>query len=117
MLHLLDQVRPPIDAFERTLIDVFSQLPSVQAIWIREVRDVTPQLRPDGTPKRYTRAVWLQFARRSRTDLEKADALARELQVRVIAEPFSLEVRVVVDDLPPAAIAPSCIFKRGSGRV
>lgn len=117
MLHLLNQVRPTIDEFERTLINAYSTIQSVQAIWVREVPSVTVERGPDGTPKRFTRSVWLQLGRRSRTDERKIEELTDELQIRIISQPFALEVRCVVDDLPPAAIAPSCIFRRGSGRV
>ncbi len=117
MQHLLDQVRPPIDDFEVALINAYSTLKSVQAIWVREVRDVAAKKGPSGVPKRFTRAVWLQLTHRSLGDFRAMESLTNELQVRALSQPFELEVRWIVDDLPPAAVAPSCIFRRGSGRV
>jgi hypothetical protein len=126
MLHLLKQVRPPIDAFEVTLLNAFSNLRSVEAIWIREVNDAPCGLKhPHPTvpscagvvPRRYTRAVWLQLRGRSLGDHREIQARTQELLTRTTAEHFGVEVRVIVDDLPPAAIAPSCIFRRGSGDV
>ena len=108
MQHLFNP-RPLIDSFEQTLINAFSPLKSVQAIWIRESRSV-------GQPK-FARIVWLQLSHRSLGDFRQIEALTAELQVRVTDTPFTLEIRWVVDDLPPAAICPSCIFRRGSGKV
>lgn len=108
--HLFQQVRPPIDEFEQTLINAFSPLKSLQAIWVREIKSITG-------PKTSERAVWLQLGRRSRGDERAIDALVQELRVRIIDAPFFASFHVIVDDLPPAAVAPSCIFRRGSGRV
>lgn len=113
VLHLLEQVRPPIDAFEGALINAFSAIGSVQAIWVREVRNLST----DANTKRLMRSVWLQLGRRNRGDIRRIEALQNELTIRTLTAPYGVEVHWVVDDLPPAAIAPSCIFRRGSGRV
>lgn len=112
MEHLLAQVRPAIDLFETMLLNAFSNLRTVEAIWIREVQ----ALARDET-KRFTRIVWLQLGRRSASDLQLIKTLGAELVVRIMNQPFGLEVRVLVDELPPVDIAPSCIYRRGSGRV
>lgn len=122
MQHLFEQVRPPIDDFEALLIRVFSEVPSVDAIWVREVRmkpcsRAHPHAPDDSCPgsgvrKRLCRVVWLQLARRSIADTERIHKLHEELQIRIINQPFALEVRWLVDDLPPATEAPSCVFRR-----
>jgi hypothetical protein len=106
MYHLLHQVRPTVDAFETLLINAFSSVRTVEAIWVREV---------GGTNGRYLRAVWVQLGRAS--DLREIEALGREIVLRTHDAPFDVEIRVVIDDLPPSAVAPSCIYRRGSGRV
>ena len=105
MQHLYDGPRGPVDAFEQVLINAFSSIRNVDAIWVREV----PQ---PGGPKRFLRSIWLQFARRSASDQNRCRALLQELQVRVLNEDFSVELHYVVDELPPAPIAPSCIWRR-----
>lgn len=111
MQHLLVP-RGPIDPFEQTLINAFSSVRTVEAIWVREVRALARD-----EMKRFTRVVWLQLRSASFGDRRQIKDLADELVVRVTNQPFGLEIRCVVDDLPPADIAPSCIYRRGSGRV
>lgn len=124
MFHLLKQVRPPIDAFESLLINVFSAIRSVEAIWVREIREPPctlqhphPPVQGCGgfVPRQYTRVVWLQLRTKSVGDTREIMQRAQELVVRTTAEHYGVEVRCLVDDLPPADIAPSCIYRRGSG--
>lgn len=104
-----DLTRPPIDAFEQTLINAFQDSPLVEAIW---VRDVPCPDRPTPTvTKTFLRCVWLQFARIP-GNLHPFAIRGKELMVRAIREPFDLEIQWVADDLPPAVIAPSCIYRR-----
>ncbi|APU88980.1 hypothetical protein Rctr197k_184 [Virus Rctr197k] len=122
MLHLFDQVRAPIDDFERLLIKVFSEIPVIDAIWIREKQAVQPcpKRHPHasdatcpGVQKRYLRSVWLQLAHRSIAAVNAIHQLHDELQVRILHMPFALEVRWIVDELPPSDVAPSCVYRRG----
>lgn len=108
MYHLLHQVRPALDDFERTVINAFSSIRTVEAVWVREVSSLKG---------RYVRAIWVQLGRHSAGDLRQVKLLGEELVLRAHGAPFDVEVRVVVNDLPPDAVAPSCIYRRGSGRV
>lgn len=118
MLHLFHQVREPIDDVERMLIRAFSEVRSVDALWVRETPRITLlDDRPEEAHKRYTRALYVQLGRRSDTDLRAIDRLAREVRIRTRGAPYLVDVRVVVDDLPPGDVAPSCVFRRTSGRV
>jgi len=127
MEHLLQQVRPPIDDYERLLVNVFSVIPNVAAIWMREVQNLTPctlahphqpsEQCPGRAAKKWTRTVWVQFTRRSAGDVQRVYQLYNELSLRTIDRPFNLELHYTVDELPPSAVAPSCIFRRGSGRI
>jgi hypothetical protein len=105
MLHLYETPRAPIDGFEVALINAFSSVRTVDAIWVREVQS------PLGD-KKYIRSVWLQLARRSLGDFRQFEALLKELKIRTLSADFELELHWVVDDLPPAVIAPSCVWRR-----
>jgi hypothetical protein len=113
MQHLLLAPRPPIDAFETTVINAFERIAAVEAIWIREV----PAIVNGKQARLFTRAIWLQLHRHSRMAEAEIRRLADELALRTMNDPFEIEIHIIVDDLPPAAVCPSCIFRRGSGRV
>lgn len=98
------QVRPPIDDFERLLIRVFSALPSVTSIWVRETR------LPETTGKTHIRSVWLIL--RGRAELVSLEALAKEIETRFLNHPWVLEIHYLVNAAPPAAIAPACVWRR-----
>lgn len=115
MLHLFEAVRPPIDDVERMLVDVFARVHAVEAVWVRELpRILTPRDQPGHAHKRYTRAFYVQLARRSASATAELERLGREIAVRTRAAPYLVDVRVVVDDLPPSDVAPSCVFRRSS---
>lgn len=112
MLHLFNQVRQPIDGFEQSVINAYSTFPFIDAIWIREVPTVAVPT-PAG-PKNMVRMVWLQLARQPKAGTIASLAnVGKELEVRSLAEPFWYEAHWIVDELPPAAVAPSCIYRRG----
>ena len=115
MLHLFADVRPPIDEVERMLISVFARVHAVEAVWVRELpRIATLRDRPEHAHKRYTRAFYVQLARRSASAVAELERLGREVVIRTRAAPYLVDVRVVVDDLPPSDVAPSCVFRRSS---
>lgn len=105
MQHIYDGPRAPIDAFEVTLINAFTTVATVDAIWVREVQAA-------GTEKKYIRSVWLQLCRRSPGTVRQIESLVRELKVRTMNSDFELEVHFLIDELPPAAVAPSCVWRR-----
>jgi hypothetical protein len=100
--------RPPIDDFEAMIVRAFRPVSAVAAIWVREV----PFPVPEGRGKRFGRIVWLQLDRVSSGVLVELQRLAKELQIRAIAEPFWFEAEWTLD-YPPSDIAPACIFERG----
>lgn len=104
-----DQTRPPIDTFELTLINAYSDLNIVEAIWVRDVP--CPARETPAVTKTFLRCVWLQLARIPGS-LRPLEVRAQELGVRTLKEPFDLEIHWVADDLPPLPVAPSCIYRR-----
>ena len=102
---ILEPPREPIDDFERTLINAFSPLRTVHAVWIREVSVLGSH--------RYTRRVWLELSLWSPEDLRTAERLVEELKTRCISQPFYVEVEWVLGS-PPRDIAPACIWRRMS---
>lgn len=128
MEHLFDQVRPPIDKFEKLLVEVFSQVAAVDAIWVREraIRKPCKRMHPHqpnddcpgtGAVKKFVRAVWLQCRRATRGDVEAMQTRAKELEVRTLNTEFLLHIEWVVDDLPSDKIVPSCIYRRHGPRL
>lgn len=127
MENLLQQVRQPIDDFEATLVNAFSAIPGVEAIWVREVRNFLPCPATHPHPpnlacggratRQLMRHVWLQLHRRNLSDRRAIAQLGAELTVRIMEQPFGVVIHQIVDDLPPAVVLPSCLFRRGSGLV
>ena len=103
MDHLFE-ARDPINRFEGMLKNAFVR-PGVDAIWVRYVQQ-------PGQEKTELRMIWLQLARKSPVMERAIMQLARELQIRTLNAPFATEFHVLYDDLPPAVIAPSCIWRR-----
>jgi hypothetical protein len=120
MEHLYNQVRPPIDKFELTLINAFADFMNVHAIWVREmplpVNDPDERIRTEALKlaKRgvlSTKAVWLQLDRLP-NHFEAYIARMDEFYKHVCFEPFNIHFEYIVDDFPPGAHAPSCIYRR-----
>jgi hypothetical protein len=123
MEHLFQQVRPPIDAFESLVIEVFSAVAAVDAIWIRERPLKEPCTRPHphqpdascpgaGPVKKYARGIWVQCRRATPGTVEALERRARELEVRAVNTAFLLHIEWIVDALPSDKTVPSCVYRR-----
>lgn len=105
MLHLYDQPRAPVDRFEYALVNGLAGKPGIDALWVREIAS-------PGSERRTTKLIYVTLARASRGLSREVEEALAELGRRASIEPFGVELHFLIDDLPPAAVAPSCIWRR-----